>query len=179
MSSSQATASFVVEHIMKVTPHSCLSSMGYISDWWVRCSSSFVSAFYPLSQEFFLKTQIGGMGCAVSLGTPALWNGTTGLKECFEDLLLKRVSDDSMGFFFCRLYGRKKNTFMIKNYLFLFDFFHKYVWNLKYVSKRKNDPCSMEFYEGKNQLERKRDLSIVSVSLCGETIFDVADSLVI
>jgi hypothetical protein len=37
----------------------------------------------------------------------------------------------------------------------------------------------MEFYEGKNQLERKRDLSIVSVSLCGETIFDVADSLVI
>lgn len=33
--------------------------------------------------------------------------GTTGLKECFEDLFLKSSSDGSMGFAFQRLYGKK------------------------------------------------------------------------
>lgn len=37
----------------------------------------------------------------------------------------------------------------------------------------------MEFYEREKPIGEKKDWSIVNVSLCGETSFDVADSLVI
>lgn len=38
----------------------------------------------------------------------------------------------------------------------------------------------MEFFEKKKKpIGEKRDLSIVNASLCGETSFDVTDSLVI
>lgn len=37
----------------------------------------------------------------------------------------------------------------------------------------------MELYEREQPIGEKRDLSIVSMSLCGEMSFDVADSLVI